>query len=822
MPFFGAVRRGASAVIEAIAGYEVGNSIRLNDNDSAHMTWTPSGSPDGTRKLAISFWLKLGNIAKGVSQLISQDWTASGSNALTLSINWLGGSDAAINLTMENNAGAAQVQRATTQLFRDPTSWFHLYYVIDTGQTDDTACSMYINGTQVTAFGTKTNPSSAFDHGFLNNGKAINLYRFQSGTNYYDGYASQVYIQDTPTSAAVGDAGEVDSEGEWRPVDVTGLTPGTNGFLQTYEVTPGTGNGAGTDSWGSNHFTDSGLAANDQVSCSPTNVFATMSPIHNLRTSTLSDGNLLLTGADGWDTNYATQVIQGGKWYFEALEDGTDVSGPMVGVQTLSSDDKVDAHIGSGTDGWAIYFEPASGVSKYTNNTNTTLSLGTAASGGKAMIAVDADNGKIWFGYDGTWSGDPAAGTGEAYSGLPSDLKIGGGTSGPGPACRFGFGAATLSSGGNADDNGYGDFEYAPPSGFLALCTANLTALDFDPAEHHQVETGVHDIAGDGAFSFTANFDLDDYDWMMRIKNRDSAENWFWVNSIDGEDYHYRTSVVGDTLQNVTTLVTTSGTTVTLGSSCNDGDTYLVELFRAGLVSARDTTNSDGSLTGASDSLIISANTTAGFSILNYTGTGSNETIGHGLPTVDMIYCFNDAAETAICGHRGAGWEGNLRLDATSVQSNDPLTFQDHDPADEIYITVGTNVSINKSSTTTTMFCFQGIAGYSAFGSYEGNASADGVVINGGIKPTSLFLKNIDSAVNWSSEYTAIETYNPVDLQLRYNLTGAEAAVATADILSNGRKARDTGTPHNSAHTFVYGIWGTPTVNKSGTPAKAR
>ena len=554
-----------------------------------------------------------------------------------------------------------------------------------------------------------------------------------------------------------------------------------------------------------------------------------MSPIHNLRTSTLSDGNLVLTGVDGWDTNYATQVIQGGKWYFEALEDGTDVSGPMVGVQDLDSDDKVDAHIGSGTDGWAVYFEPASGVSKYTNNTNVTLSLGTAASGGKAMIAVDADAGKIWFGYDGTWSGDPSAGTGEAYSGLPSDLKIGGGTSGssPGsPVVRFGFGAATLSSGGNADSNGYGDFEYTVPTGFLALCTANQTALTFDPTDHvqNEVYTGSgatgKSVTQSGNGSFTTQMA-----WIKSESQGSSGYNGYNVLVADliamGEDVYNPLNGQNNLDSDVNSVESFDSGGITLGSLNminNDGDTFRILMFGGAGAEATDET-------GTIDSS-VRVNTTADFSFGTWTGSGAAATIGHGLsgpPDVILVSNLTNDSKARIY-HSHAGNTKALSMEEEPDGWQTSTTYwNDTTPGGTTAGTfnVGSSSDTNGSGDTMFFFALKYVEGFSAGGGGDNPDSTDGPVYCTGGVPQYFQWSSISAQTQVLTNYDADEEYNDGARATTIFNAGDNAGFThDVDFNSNGVKIRHTSSTADD-HMW-WAINRMPTVNKSETPAKAR
>ena len=234
---FGSGSSGATA-----GGYSVENSVRLNDNDSAYMSWTPGGASDSDRVFTVSFWFKPGNISDN-GDFIFQEHTTAGRDCLRISR--LAGD--ALYIQCETAAGNI-VQRTTTQVFRDPTSWYHICVQIDGSDASSGSCVLEVNGATVSDFSAETNPSATTDLAFFNTTRAVHIGAFArsySG-NYLDGYLSQFVVIDG-TNLDATSFGEFDDEGEWRPIDVSGLTFGANGFLQDYAVAPGTGMGAGTD-----------------------------------------------------------------------------------------------------------------------------------------------------------------------------------------------------------------------------------------------------------------------------------------------------------------------------------------------------------------------------------------------------------------------------------------------------------------------------------------------------------------------------------------------------------------------------------------------
>ncbi len=212
---------------------EVANSALFDGANSEYLTWTPSGAPTSSRIFTFSVWFQRHKFASS-QYFTSQDWTGSGSNAFNLAISWLGAD--ALNFTIETNAGAALVQRTLAMSFRD-NAWYHLHIAVDTGQTDNTAAVVHVNGVEP-VMTTTTNPGAGADHGWLNAGKPLNIGRFQSGTSYAYMNMAELYVQDG-VKGVPGDSGEFDTTGNyWTPKssdDIKALTFGTNGFYLSNE-----------------------------------------------------------------------------------------------------------------------------------------------------------------------------------------------------------------------------------------------------------------------------------------------------------------------------------------------------------------------------------------------------------------------------------------------------------------------------------------------------------------------------------------------------------------------------------------------------------
>jgi len=456
-------------------GYDVANSLRFDDGSSDHLTRTPSSSGT-TTKSTISVWLKRSNLG-GNHAVIS-----TGSNDFVYKFNT---SDELV--IYDFNGSSFDFIFRTTMVFRDVSSWYNIILSLDSTQsTSSNRAKLFVNGSQITAFEQETYPSQNFN--FQLNGTLQHLIGREGGsTNYFDGYMSEFIVVDG-TALNTTDVGEFDQDTPtiWKPKDVSGLTFGTNGFYLDFE----NASSLGADvSGNSNNFTVNNLTSVDQSIDTCTNNFATFNPLNLPSSSVLSEGNLdVQTSGSSRDTAFSTIGVSKGKWYAEfKLVAGEGGNVRMdIGINGDPAEiTRSVVPIGNGTTGFS--FDGESAV-KVTNGSNSG-SFGSALSiGDIVMLAVDLDNLKIYFGKNGTFfeSGDPTSGstgTGSAFdltapASTPSGFYFLGCSDhsvGFNQNFHANFGSPPFSiSSGNSDAEGFGNFEFAVPSGYFALCTKNL------------------------------------------------------------------------------------------------------------------------------------------------------------------------------------------------------------------------------------------------------------------------------------------------------------------------------------------------------------
>jgi len=458
-----------------ITNWTVANSLRFDDGSSDYLNRTPS-STTNRRTFTISFWIK--SSTAGGTIFSTGDYGA-GDGFFNVRLS----SSGRLVLDDYDQGGNSYNNRwvtPSTTVFRDPSAWYHMVISVDSTQaTLSDRVNFYLNGENIDSLFTDNasgTPSQNADF-HINYNKVHQIGRDQNNTDYFDGYIAEFVIIDgqqlTPTSF-----GETDTDsGIWKPKSVSGLTFGTNGFYL-----PFTNSGSlGADSSGnSNDWTVNNLTAIDKTTDTPVNNHSTLNPLTNEDTDiTLSQGNLNYTNSgSGDETVFASMGVSSGKWYFETK--WTDTSNYMdIGVGSADEGDigspRADAE---GTGYYMIQLRTASPGTRPFDNGSAGSGLGNSSVNDINMFAIDMDNNKFYAGKNGTWysSGDPASGSNPLITmddGFTTLIPIVCGKSNSAVSVNFGSPSYTISSG-NSDANGYGNFEYAVPSGYFALNTKNL------------------------------------------------------------------------------------------------------------------------------------------------------------------------------------------------------------------------------------------------------------------------------------------------------------------------------------------------------------
>ncbi len=312
-----------------------------------------------------------------------------------------------------------------------------------------------------------------------------------------------------------------------------------------------------------------------------------------------------------------------------------------------------------------------------------------------------------------------------------------------------------------------------------------------------------------------------DFVW---IKPRNDVRGHHLFNSVIGVGKSLVSNEANDEESNAQTLTAFGSDGFTVGTS-NDvnkaNNTHVAWNWKAG---GSASSNTDGSITST-----VSANTTSGFSIVSYTGTGSTGTVGHGLgatPGMIIIKERNNATSWIVYHHKNTSAPATDYLLLNSTQATDDYAdyFNDTEPTSSVF-TIDTAGDINGSSDTYIAYCFAEKKGFSKFGSYIGTGNADGPFIHLGFKPAFVMFKRTDTTNNWHiGDNKRLNPYNPLSTQLYPNLNNAETEQADQDFLSNGFKIRTQNNFQNSSGgTYIYMAFAeNPFVTSTGIPTTAR
>ena len=787
--------------------YEIEQSLRFDGGRPSRLTYdNSSGTNNSSSAWTLSFWMKRGSdvvTSQYGNDLHLMMWTPSGSCANT---EYFLIADPQHGTTSIQNCmsfrGGGYSGNAANKL-RDCSAWYHFVWRGNTGSSSNI---IYINGEPVTAY--NQGPSSMTSQ-YVNGQSRWSIGNSYTGcsSNPWDGYLAEVIFVDGQTLDHE-DFGEFDDNGVWRPIQYTG-TFGTNGYYLKFD--PSATNGVGHDHSGNgHHWTASNINTSgsntDVFSDTPTNNFMVWNrnnKYHSDQHET-QEANLRFETVSSGDSSEirGTFATNTGKWYCEFTlnsANGTSVGLVQSRYQNYSS------WIGNGVDptkdaySWAYRTDNGSTF----HDQVTTSSYGSSLGNGDIlMMAWDVDAGKIWWGKNGTWfsSGNPASGTNPAYT--DSDISSGEFLD---VACGHPGTNASITM--NAGQRAFG---YTPPSGFKTLCTANLPAPDIaDGSDYFNTSlwtgtgspvgiTGVGfqpDLVWVKARSRTADHKLQDsvrgsYRYLQSNlqngENTNSANDWF--RSFDSDGF-------------TVAQYTTGGTSTS--EWAGNGDTYVGWSW---LAANGTSSNTAGGITST-----VSVNASAGFSIVTYSGSAQNDTVGHGLGVAPSLIIFKRLNNTTSWPvyHSAIGPSNLVQLNEYAAQSSSGNSFGSTPTAPTSTVfSVGDNGGTNYGDMVA--YCFAEVEGYSKVGTYEGNGSSDGPFIYCGFKPAWIMFKHYSGSIAyqenaiWAIYDAKRDTYNVADAKLQAHVTSPESTSAAIDILSNGFKLRGVGDERNKGSGSYY------------------
>jgi hypothetical protein len=764
--FFGA--RGDSDT------YRIERSLRFNSADSAFLNRTFPVIGNAST-WTFSFWIKPSSSAGG--NIFSSAQTLNTNNVfgqIYFTSGRLGFFQFSVSTTFTNII--------TSQVFRDFSAWYHVVVRYDDTQaTESNRVRMYVNGSLVTAFSSASYPSQNLS-GFFNQNQPhlIGQYAGSGQGEFINGYLAEMHFVPGQSldSSAFGETDAV--TGRWKAKAYSG-TYGTNGFYLKFADNSSTA-ALGTDSsgngntWTANNFSVTAGVGNDSLVDSPTNYgsdsgvggevrgnYCTLNPLSN-NGGTMVDGNLDFYGPSAWRFAGGTIAVSSGKWYIEATHFGASVGNaegdiysfigfikPSTVVAAGSHLGHTSSVIGIGDSGWAYNF--ASGSSATTG----------FGSGDVASIAIDFTTGSYNIRKNNT---SVASGT-MAFTGelIP---------------CIFSYESTYRWR----PNFGQRPFAYTAPSGFKALCTQNLTQPTIQNPSKYMDALAYTGTGASNAIS-SLGFSPD----LVWIKNRGTTTNHAIYDTTRGTQAQLSSNTTGDEVTSSTGLTSFDANGFTIGTSTlvNTSGTQYVAW-------------------GWDESV------QAGMDIVSYTGNGANRTISHNLGVVPKMIIVK--ARTTAGADQGwpvyhasntaAPETDYLLLNSTAASADLDTVWNDTAPTASVF-SVGTSALVNTNNDTYIAYLFSEVEGFSKFGSYTGNGSADGPFVWCGFRPRWVMIKRADSTSDWYILDTTRSTFNVVNPYLLPNKSNTEATDLSWDILSNGFKLRTSYSEINTSNaTMIF------------------
>jgi hypothetical protein len=684
----------------------------------------------------------------------------------------------------------------TTALFRDASAWYHIVIQVDTTQpTPSNRVRVYVNGVQITIFSTATYPGINTVFRMVASGNSGSVGRYFDGTNYlFDGYLTDVNFIDgqalTPASFGAIDS----STGVWAPRPYSG-TYGANGFYLKFGNTSsvaalGTDNSGNGNTWTVNNVSLTAGATYDSMLDVPVNYadggngrgnYAVWNAVGKTGSAATTNGNLgnsfTSSSSDAVLSSIAIDIKAYAEFYGTAFGSAVRYTGVSESVTSLNN---------------VLYYSDGR---FYVNNVlQGTFATYTSAD----TVSVDCDpatrQARVYKNNTQISTTATIAGT------LPLFFIAGG------------SGGGTGSSTGGANF-GQRPFAYTPPAGFRALNTNNLPTPSIVNGANFMAATTYTGNAAARSLSNAVNsvsFQPD----LVWIKNRTAGTFHALFDSARGATRYLSSNTTALEALNANTLTAFTADGFSLGndttlvnSGTGGANSYVAWQWKAGGAAV---SNTQGTITSQ-----VSANTTAGFSVVTYTGNGTaGATIGHGLGTTPSMIIVKSRNEAKSGGawptwHKSLANTNTLYLDQTFASTTYLNRFDPTGFTSSVFKTGangGANSELNTLNNTLVAYCFAEIAGFSKFGSYTGNGLPDGPFVFCGFRPRFVMVKRTNTTGNWALIDSSRSLFNAASDNLYANLGDFETSVARLDTLSNGFKIRTTGGDFNgvSGDTYIF------------------
>ncbi len=758
LSLLGSLRGGSSFITR---------SLRFRSSASANLSRTPSVA--GNRTVwTWSAWVKRGSLGSPLQYLFFAGVDFNNGSGV--------GFEATDQLIVVNYvAGTFRTNKVTTQVFRDPSAWYHIVV----SQNGSTACNLYVNGTLITSFATNIGPDAS--NWFINNNELHTISkRTNAASNFFDGYLTEVNFIDgqalTPASFGAIDS----STGVWAPRPYSG-TYGTNGFYLKFGNTSsvaalGTDSSGNNNTWTVNNVSLTAGATYDSMIDVPVNYadggngrgnYAVLNAASIGADATLSNGNLTIAygGSGTRNATMATMGMSSGKWYWEcAISAGTIA--PIIGVTNTPSAPSVSNYPGFAANGWG--YEASNG-----NKVNNLISVSYGNSyttNDVVGVTFDADMRELVFYKNGVSQG-------VAYTGLVAGDYF--------PAFGDGQAAGTWTGQVNF---GQRPFAYTPPAGFRALNTNNLPTPSIVNGANFMAATTYTGNAAARSLSNAVNsvsFQPD----LVWIKSRTpGATSHALFDSTRGTGKYLSSDTTAAETTNANTLTAFNGDGFSLGTDTTivnaNANSYVAWQWRESI--------------------------TAGLDVVSYAGTGVNRTVAHNLGVAPAMIIVKRSQTGATSNwqvrHTSIAAANSIQLNSTNQAAAAATVWNSTAPTSSVF-SLGTSTDVNASGISYVAYCFAEIAGFSRFGSYTGNGLADGPFVFCGFRPRWVMVKRTDTnGFDWRIFDVARNSSNVTTNTLFPNSALTEETTFNfIDILSNGLKPRSADNATNaSGGTYIF------------------
>jgi len=790
-------------------GYNLTNSLRFRSSASAYLNRT-FGTPTNNKVWTWSAWIKRGSLTLAdADHLFFASPTDVGANPSTYS-RLVFETDGTLRL--QSNASAGELFTSSA-LFRDPAAWYHIVLYMD---AVNTTVRCYVNGTEIT-YASRTNPTNT-NTAINGSGNHHRMGFFRTAEpRPMDGYMAEVNFIDGQALTPSSFGSTSSTTGVWQPIKYTG-TYGTNGFYLPFTdnsaLTTSSNVGLGKDFsgnanyWVTNNISITSGSTYDSMTDVPTLTsataanYCTLNPVSPLASGSITNGNLTFTSGAADAICVGTIGVSSGKYYWEVTATTVNASLSAIGIigQPPAS---LTVDLRTPSNGYCYISNGNKG------NNNTTSAYGaTYTSGDVIGIALDMDAGTLVF-----YKNNSSQGT--AYSSLtgtftPALSDLSGASSGAVFDCNF----------------GQRPFAYTPPTGFVRLNTFNLPT----PTIGATASTQANDYFNIALYTGTGS--------SQSITGLGFQPDWTWIKGRSGATDHGIYDAVRGVQKQLESNNTDAETTETTGLTAFGSDGFTVGALAQLNTSSATYVGWNWKASGTTSNITVgqystspnvpsiastvSANTTAGFSIVTYSGNNTDgATIGHGLGVNPSMIIVKRRTSTSqwIVMHTKLTANKNIFLSATNAE--DAITgisgggISTATTSTTFTAKIGSsNIdNVNGTSNTYVAYCFAQIAGYSAFGSYTGNGSTDGPFVYLGFRPRFVMIKSTGSQ-DWVMLDSSTNPYNVAGNYLRPNSSGAENSGSSPttstneDFLSNGIKFRNdassSGYTNGSGVTYIY------------------